>query len=138
MCCHSSGINSRRQQHQDYYSCINKKKKRKITENPNNNRSSKRSMLSNRSVLVSTDKLWTWIDQGGKSDGKTFFFLCSFDFISSRGSTVSHQQMKAVICGQDNPIRTGFSDRNAIKSLKWIGYLRGDKRRIRYTSKPAQ
>jgi len=46
--------------------------------------------------------------------------------------------MKAVICGQDNPIRTGFSDRNAIKSLKWIGYLRGDKRRIRYTSKPAQ
>lgn len=35
--------------------------------------------------------------------------------------------MNAVIFDQDNPIRTGFSDRNAIKSLKRIGCLRGDK-----------
>lgn len=41
-----------------------------------------------------------------------------FNLIFSPGSTVSHHQMNAVICGQDNPIRTGFSPRNAIKSLK--------------------
>lgn len=78
-----------------------------------------------------------------ENDRTTFFsfpFLSFFFFylISSRRSTVSHRQMNAVIFGQDNPIRTGFSDRNAIKSLKWIGYLRGDKKGIRYTSKPAQ
>lgn len=66
------------------------------------------------------------------------FFFVFVNLISRRGSTVSHRQMNTVICAHDNPIRTGFSDRNAIKSLKWIGYLRGDKRRIGYTSKPAQ
>lgn len=96
----------------------------------------KRKRMSSRALLVKTkpDKPWTWTDQGcgGEVIERLLFF--SFYLISSRGSTVSHHQMIAVICSQDNPIRTGFGDRNAIKSLKWIGYLRGDKR---YTSKPA-
>lgn len=49
--------------------------------------------------------------------------------------------MNKVISHQDK-IRLAkywrFNDRNAIKSFKLIGYLKGDKKHIRYTSKPTQ
>lgn len=80
------------------------------------------------------DKLYRWVRlDGGTAEKfkKKQFLIFLFYSISSRESRVSHRQMNAVICGQDNPIRAGFAERNAIKSLKRIGYLRGDKRRIR-------
>lgn len=102
MCSHSSRINSRRQQHQDYYSCINKMSPRIQIIGLKKKK--------DKFLTTKPDKQWTQTDQRKRVIERVFFFF-HFDLISSRQSTVSHRQMNAVICGQDNPIRTGFSDR---------------------------
>lgn len=76
-----------------------------------------------------------WIDQLGKQ--RMNKGVCAIRKTFSSWKHRSHK-MNKVISRQDNPISTGFNDRNSIKSLKWIGYLKGDTNQIRYTSKPAQ
>lgn len=116
MCCHSDRINSRRQQHQDYDRCINKMSPRIQIQ-----RSTVSSLLNTTKETQINELQWLDKKRREKTTPPTLLFFrldFLFNLIFSPGSTVSHHQMNAVICGQDNPIRTGFSPRNAIKSLK--------------------
>lgn len=95
-------------------------------------------MMSCRSLLNKPDEWRTLIDQKGNAIKTTFSFFFFFIWFPADEAQFLTARWTLWYLARTIRLELDLATRNAIKSLKWIGYLRGDKKRIRYTSKPAQ